>query len=419
MTRSPFAVLGRDGKLLFATRMARVFAYGAVSVILVLYLVALGFDGFRVGLLLTLTLVGDAAISLWLTTQADRIGRRRVLVAGSALMLGAGLAFALSADFWVLLTAATIGVISVTGGEVGPFRAVEQAALSHVVPDGERTRIFGWYALAGSFAGAVGALTAGLLVTGLEEAGASTLDSYRGVIVVYALVGAALAIGFAMVSPEVEIPAEARSAVVGRLGLHRSRGIVLRLSALFSLDAFGGALISQSLVAYWFTQRFGAQPALLGGIFFVSNILAGLSALVATRLANRIGLVRTMVFTHLPSNVLLILMPLMPTMPLAALALFLRFSMSSMDVPTRQSYIVAVVDPDERSAANGVTGIARSVSSAPAPLISTPLIAIPELASLPFFVGGALKIAYDLLLYRMFVGLPPPEERDRVRRPAA
>jgi Arabinose efflux permease len=412
MTGSPLAVLNRDGWLLFATRMARTFGYGAVSVILVLYLVELGFDGVRVGVLLTLTLVGDAAISLWLTTRADRIGRRRVLVAGSLLMLGAGLAFALSGDFWVLLAAATIGVISVSGGEVGPFRAVEQAALSHVLPDRERTRIFGWYALVGSFAAAVGALSAGLLVTALEAIGASTLDAYRGVVVVYAIVGVALAIGFAMISPAVEVPAAARTTTVGRLGLHRSRGTVLRLSALFSLDSFGGALISQSLVAYWFTQRFGAEPALLGGIFFVSNILAGLSALVASRLSARIGLVRTMVFTHLPANVLLILMPLMPTMPLAALALFARFSMNSMDIPARQSYVVAVVDPDERSAANGVTGIARTISSAPAPLISTPLIAIPELASLPFFVGGALKIAYDLLLYRMFVGLKPPEERD-------
>jgi MFS family permease len=412
VTGSPFAVLGRDGRLLFATRMARLFGYGAVSVILVLYLVALGFDGVRVGLLLTLTLVGDAAISLWLTTRADAIGRRRVLLAGSALMLGAGVAFALSGDFWVLLIAATIGVISVSGGEVGPFLAVEQASLSHILPDRERTRIFAWYALAGSVAGALGALSAGLLVTALEAAGRTTLDAYRGVVVVYALVGVALAVAFAFLSSAVEVAAESRSTTAGRLGLHRSRRTVLRLSGLIGLDSFGGALVSQSLVAYWFTQRFGAQPALLGGIFFVSNILAGLSALVAARIAARIGLVRTMVFTHLPANVILIIMPLMPTLPLAALALFARFSMNSMDIPARQSYVMAVVDPDERSAAAGVTGIARSISSAPAPLISTPLFAIPGLASLPFFVGGALKITYDLLLYRLFVKLRPPEERD-------
>jgi MFS family permease len=411
VTRSPFAVLNRDGRLLFATRMARTFGYGALSVILVLYLVALGFDGLRVGLLLTLTLVGDAAISLWLTTRADAIGRRRVLLAGSGLMLCAGAVFAVSGDFWVLLVAATVGVISVSGGEVGPFRAVEEASLSQILPDRERTRMFGWYALAGSFAGALGALAAGLLVTALEAAGASTLDAYRGVVVVYGLVGVALAITFTFVSPAVEVAAGSQSTIAGRLGLHRSRRNVLRLSGLFGLDSFGGALVSQSLVAYWFTQRFGAEPALLGGIFFVSNILAGISALVAARLAARFGLVRTMVFTHLPANVLLILIPLMPTMPLAALVLFARFSMNSMDIPARQSYVVAVVDPNERSAAAGVTGIARTISSAPAPLISTPLIAIPELAGLPFLVGGILKITYDVLLYRLFVGAKPPEER--------
>lgn len=410
MRFAALAVLSHDGQILVATRMARTFAYGAVSVILVLYLVALGFDGAGVGLLLTLTLVGDAAISLWLTTRADAIGRRRVLMAGSALMLGAGLLFALSGDFWVLLIAATIGVISVTGGEVGPFRAIEEASLSQVLSDRERTRIFAWYALAGSFAGAFGALFAGLLVSGLQGMGASKIDSYRAVIVAYALVGAAVALAFGLLSAAVEVPEASRSTIAGRLGLHRSCGTVLRLSALFSLDSFGGALVSQSLVAFWLTERFGAQPVLLGGIFFVSNGLAGLSALVAARLGARFGLVRTMVFTHLPANLVLLVIPLMPTLPLAALAMFVRFSMNSMDIPARQSYVVAVVDPDERSAAGGVTGIARTISSAPAPLISTPLMAIPELASLPFFAAGTLKIAYDLLLYRLFVALRPPEE---------
>ena len=225
---------------------------------------------------------------------------------------------------------------------------------------------------------------------------------------VYALVGVALAIAFGF--------AVAGSGGRSRLTSHR-RGsprspslpsTVLRLSGLFGLDSFGGALVSQSLVAYWFTPRFGAPPELLGVIFLVANVLAGLSALIAAPIAAWIGLIRTMVLTHVPSNVLLIAIPLMPSLPLAAIVLFARFSISQMDIPARQSYIVAIVDPDERSAAAGVTGIARTISSAPAPLISTPLIAIPELASLPFFVGGVLKISYDLLLYRLFVGAPPP-----------
>ncbi len=412
MRSGPFTVLGRDGRLLVATRMARMFGYGFLSVILVLYLAALGFDGFQIGLILTLTLVGDAAISLWLTTQADGIGRRRVLRIGAVLMVGAGVVFALSTNFWVLTVAATIGVISVSGGEVGPFLAVEQASLSHILPDRERTRIFGWYSLAGSFAAAMGSLSCGLLVTGLQRAGASTLDAYRGVIVGYALVGVGLALAFGFVSSRIEVEAASRSTIAGRLGLHRSRRTVFRLSGLIGLDSFGGALVSQSLVAYWFTLRWGVEPGALGVIFFVGNILAGLSALVAARLAVRIGLIKTMVYTHLPSNGLLILVPLMPTLPLATFVTFLRFGLSQMDVPARQSYIVAVVDPNERSAAAGVTGIARSIAAAPAPLISTPLIEIPALASLPFIIGGGLKITYDLLLYRLFLALRPPEERD-------
>jgi MFS family permease len=407
------AVLGRDGRVLLATRVLRTFGYGFLSVVLVLYLSALGLDDAHIGLVLTLTLIGDAVISLLLTTRADVIGRRRVLQVGSLLVAGAGAAFIATGDFWVLVIAATIGVISVNGGEAGPFLAVEQAALSHIVPDSERTRIFGWYSLSGSFAAAAGALAAGLIVSGLRGAGFSILDSYRAVVLGYAVIGVLLAIGFGLLSPAIELERASRSAITGRLGLHRSRDTVLRLSGLIGIDAFGGALVSQSLVAYWFSLRFGAQPALLGAIFFVANVLAGLSALVAARLAARFGLIRTMVFTHLPSNVLLILLPLMPTLPLAALILFARFSLSQMDVPARQSYIVAVVDQNERSAAAGVTGIARSVGSAPAPLIAAPLIGIPGLSSIPFFVGGGLKIVYDLLLYRLFVGRRPPEEDPR------
>jgi MFS family permease len=410
MASRPFAVLTRDGRLLFATRIARTFGYGFLSIVLVLYLAALGLDDAHVGLILTLTLLGDAALSLLLTTRADAFGRRRVLRVGAVLMIGAGVAFALSSDFWVLLIAATIGVISVSGGETGPFRAVEEASLSHLLPDRERTRIFGWYSLAGSFAAAVGALAAGLLVGGVQALGASTLDGYRVVVVGYAAVGVGLFLAFAFLTPAIEVAPGSRSPRAGRFGLHRSRGTVARLSALMGLDSFGSALAAQSLVAYWFTLRFGAAPELLGAIFFVTNILAGLSALVAARLAARIGLVPTMVFTHLPSNLMLVVLPFMPNLPLAALVLFVVNSLNRMDVPARQSYLVAVVDPDERSAAGGVTSIARSLGQAPAPAIAVPLLGIAAFASVPFVVAGTVKIAYDLLLWRGFRHLRPPEE---------
>jgi len=387
------------------------FGYGLLSVVLVLYLVALGVDGVMVGLILTLTLLGDAAISLWLTTHADRLGRRRILAAGAGLMLLAGIVFAIAHDPWILLLAATIGVISPSGNEVGPFLAVEQASLSQTLPDRDRTRVFGWYNLAGSLATASGALAAGFIAQFLQGGGAAEIDSYRAIVIVYAFIGIVLAALFWQLSPAVEVPVAERTSVATRLGLHRSRGIVLRLAALFSLDAFAGGFVMQSLIAYWFQQRFGADPAVLGAIFFGANILAGFSALAAARLAARIGLINTMVFTHLPSNVLLILVPLMPTLPLAVGVLLARFAISQMDVPTRQSYTIAVVEPDERSAAAGVTGIARSLGAAISPSLATPLLQTVPLAGLPFVIGGGLKIVYDLLVLRAFSAVRPPEER--------
>ncbi|HQT95464.1 MAG TPA: MFS transporter [Thermoanaerobaculaceae bacterium] len=402
--------LGRDGHRLFATRVVRLFAYGFLSVVLVLYLVEAGLSEARIGLLLTLTLLGDTAVSLWLTTTADRFGRKRTLIAGAGLMLLAGVVFALTGNFLLLLVAATVGVISPSGNEVGPFLAVEQAALTQVVPGRDRTRTFAWYGLVGSFATAAGSLAGGAASQALQGAGASPLASYRAVVAGYAAFGGVLAALFAGLSRGVEAPAGESAGLAKRFGLHRSRGVVARLAGLFSLDAFAGGFVVQSLVAYWFHRRFGVEPAALGGIFFGANLLAGMSALVAVRVARRIGLVNTMVVTHLPSNVLLLLVPLMPTLPLAIAVLFLRFSISQMDVPTRQSYTMAVVSPDERSAAAGVTGVARTTGAALSPVIAGPLFASPALMGVPFFLAGGLKIVYDLVLWRSFRALKPPEE---------
>ena len=389
------------------------FGYGFLSVVLVLYLTALGYSGGEVGVMLALTLLGDAALSLWLTTHADRIGRRRVLIAGALLMFAAGLAFVATPVYAVLVLAATVGVISPSGNEVGPFLAVEQASLAELVGSKRRTHVFARYQLTGSLATAGGALAAGLVTQVAIGRGASTEDAYRIVIVGYALVGIALAILFSRVSPGVEVPpAQVHDETVRtRLGLHRSQGVVLRLSALFALDAFAGGFVIQGFVAYWFTNQWGLDPALLGTLLFGANVLAGFSALVAAPLAARFGLVNTMVFTHLPSNILLILVPLMPTLPLAALMLLVRFSISQMDVPTRQSYTIAIVDPDERSAAAGVTGIARSLGVSVSPLIAAPLVVSASFAGAPFVIGGSLKILYDVLLYRRFQALKAPEER--------
>ena len=408
--------LSGDAWLLFATRFVRLFAYGAVSVVLVFYLVGLGFSESQTGLLLTATLVGDTLVSLFLTTRADRIGRRTMLIAGAALMAAAGLVFAYTSAVWPLVLAGTIGVISPSGGEVGPFLAIEQAALSHLVSDRNRTTVFAWYTLIGAVSTALGALVGGAVAEGLQrDAAMGAVASYRAVLVGYAAAGVVLALMFTRLSNAAEAAnrgerAALRATMAGLSGLEHSRGVVLKLSGLFALDSFGGGFVIQSFAAYWFHLRFGLNPQTLGAVFFAANVLAGISALLASRLAARIGLLNTMVATHLPSNVLLILVPLMPTLPLAVLLLLIRFSISQMDVPTRQSYVMAVVRPEERSAAAGITGVARTLGAAISPFFAGMLFARPALISVPFFLAGTLKIAYDLLLYREFRAVRPPEE---------
>jgi len=380
-------------------------------VVLVFYLTGLGLSEAQTGLLFTLTLVGDTLVSLLLTTSADRFGRRRTLVVGSLLMAGAGIAFACTSNFLFLVIAGTIGVISPSGNEVGPFLSIEQAALSHVVSGKSRTTAFAWYTLTGSFATAAGSLCGGLLPGLLQRSGTAPSASYRSVVILYACFGVLLALVFSRLSSATEVdPAESSAGGIIRFGMQHSRSVILKLSCLFSLDAFGGGFVVQSFVAYWFYLRFGVNPAELGAIFFGANVCAGISALLASRLANRFGLVRTMVFTHLPSNILLILVPLMPTQALAIAVLLVRFSISQMDVPTRQSYVMAAVRPEERSAAAGITGVARTVGASIAPWLVGIMFGRPSLISLPFYFAGVLKIVYDLLLYREFVAVRPPEE---------
>ena len=400
----------KDIFLLFTTRTIRLLCYGFLSVVLALYLIEVGLSEKTVGLIFTLTLAGDAGISLWLTTSADRFGRQRTLIAGALLMVGAGLVFIFTRNPIALAIAAIIGVISPSGNEIGPFLSVEQAALTQLLPGEKRTQTFAWYALAGSLATATGALCGGWLAQGLQENGFSAFNSYRIVLAGYALGGLILIGLFLFLSKAVEITTVDKAGPQLFLGLHRSRSVVMRLSGLFAMDAFAGALIVQSLLAYWFHVKYGVDTGVLGSIFFGANILAGLSALFAARIARRFGLINTMVFTHIPSNIFLILVPLMPNLPLAIGMLLARFSISQMDVPTRQSYTMAVVAPDERSAASGVTTIARSVGAALSPSLAGLLMSVPALFSAPFFLAGGLKLGYDFLLFKSFRGLKPPEE---------
>ncbi|MEP7289923.1 MAG: MFS transporter [Chloroflexota bacterium] len=405
--------LSPDGRLLFATRMVRMFAYGLIAVVLGLYLIQVGLTDTQVGLVISLTLLGDAAVSLPITIIADRFGRRRMLIIGSCLMIFAGVVFALTSDITLLTIAAIIGTISPSGNEVGPFLAVEQAALPQTTTDKQRTQVFAWYSLIGSVMTGLGSLFGGLIAQALQNAGQTPLNSYRAVIIGYAVIGGILAILFTRLSPAIEIQtAQGPVTLQSLFGLKRSRSVVTKLSLLFMIDAFAGGLIVQSLVAVWFNRRFGVDVAVIGLIYLGANFFAGLSALAAARVAARYGLVNTMVFTHVPSNLLLILIPLMPTLPLAILVLLARFSISQMDVPTRQSYTVAVVDPEERSAANGVTSLARTTAAALSPGVTGAMFSAGGLwLSAPFLLAGGLKLVYDYLLYRSFNTIKPPEEQ--------
>jgi MFS family permease len=407
--------LSPDGWLLFATCWARNLAYGFLSVILGLYLAALGLDTGAIGLIFTATLAGGAAMTLFLTAVADRIGRRRVLAGGAALMAVGGVAFALTDQPILLVVAAVLGTMTPSGKDVGPFFAVEQAMLPQTTDGTRRTELFAVYNMVNYFATAAGALAAGLP----SLIGMLAIDGYRVLLWGYAAIGLLLLALVARLSPAVEAawtppPPPGRRGGMPRLGvgLHRSRGVVTKLGVLFALDSFAGGFVVQGLVALWFHLRFGVDVGTLGAIFFATNLLAGLSFLAAPPLARRFGLLNTMVFTHLPSQLLLLLMPFMPTVDLAVGLLLARFLLSQLDVPTRQSYTMAIVEPSERAAAGGVLAVTRNTASALAPAFAGATLAHPALG-LPFLVAGGLKIIYDLAIFSVFRRVKPPEEVNR------
>jgi MFS family permease len=394
-----------DIKILFLTRGVRTFAYGSLAVIIALFLAARGFDDKGIGLLFTLTLVGDAVLSLGVSSIADRVGRKRLLVLSCALVVMAGLVFALTTSSVLLVLAAIIGTISPSGAEVGPFLSLEQAAIAQEVSSEDRTKVFAWYQVTGSLSNAFGALAVGWFAKSLQISGSTNLESYRAIILVYAALGVVLAVLFSRLTPKIEAPK--RTGPQKTVGLHRSRVAVVRLSSLFALDSFGSGLVVQSLIAYWLHRRFNADVGALGGIFFFVNIFSGVSALASVRVAKRFGLINTMVWSHIPANILLILFPLMPTLETSVAILLARFLTSQMDVPARMSYTMAIVDADERSAASGFSNNAKLIGSSFGPLIS----GLIGLNAIPFILGGTLKIIYDLSLYRLFIAVKPPEEK--------
>jgi MFS family permease len=385
---------------LVAARALRGFADGFTSVFLAAYLSALGFSPFQIGALATATLLGSAALTLAVGLLAHRLPPRFVLLGASALMLATGAGFAGLSEFWPLLLLAFAGTLNPSSGDVSVFLPTEQALLAESVSDRHRTAIFARYNVAGALLGALGALASGLPELAARRFGLELSDALRAGFWLYG----ALALPIALLYWTA--PRGALAAGSPARPLARSRRIVLQLTALFSLDSFGGGFAVQTLLALWLFQRFDLSLQAAGSFFFAAALLAGFSQLVSARLADRIGLVRTMVYTHLPANVFLMLAALMPDAPLALTCLLLRAALSQMDVPARQSLVMAVVPVEERAAAASVTNVPRSLATALAPLLAGALLSRSSFGW-PLLVGGALKIAYDLLLLARFRTLGP------------
>jgi MFS family permease len=400
--------------VLLAARATRAFGDGFVSILLPVYLIGLGYGAVAVGTLSTATLLGSAVLTLLVGLHAIRFGRKGLLLAASLLMAATGLAFATVQSFWPLLVVAFVGTLNPSSGDVSVFLPLEQSLLPQTATPAARTALFARYSLAGSLAAAVGALCAGLPAW---LAAQTPLESLPAIQLFFALYGALGLIAFALYRRLPAPPAEQQT-LMHAAPLRESRRTVFTLSALFSLDAFGGGLVVQSLLALWLFQRFDLSLEVAGTIFFWTGLLAAASYLLAVPLAARFGLINTMVFTHLPSNVFLALVPFMPTLPLAMALLLMRSALSQMDVPTRGSYVMAVVPPEERAAAASITSVPRSLASALGPLPAGLLLAVSPFGW-PLVIAGVLKGTYDLLLLAMFSRVRPPEERDaRSRRGA-
>jgi MFS family permease len=394
-----------DARWLIAGRGLRAFGDGLVSVLLPAYLFDRGFDVVTVGILSTITLLGSAAGTLGVGAVANRVGHRALLLASCALMAGTGVGFATLEGFWPLALVAFVGTLNPSAGDVSLFLPLEQSLLTRTVGPQGRTALFARYSLVGTLAGALGTLSAGLPAW---LAGTLALPP-RGALEAAFLVHAALG-GLALLcyrrlaDRRPDLTPGPRAAPLGP-----SRGIVIRLAALFSLDALGGGFFVQSLLVVWLHQRFGASISAIGTILFLSNALAAVSFLAAVPLSRRFGLVNTMVFTHLPSNLLLMGVPFAPTLGVAVGLLCARAALSQMDVPTRTSYVMAVVAPEARAAAASVTAVPRSLAAAASPMLAGYLLTLSSFGW-PLFVGGLLKAVYDVLLLLNFRSVRPPEE---------
>ena len=421
-----FNWLERDGRLLLAAKMVRMFAYGFLSVILAIYLKLIGFDDFLIGLILTTTLLNSVIFTLVASFYADKIGRRKFLLLYAALMSVSGFIFTISENYFALIIAAFIGTINITGAESGAFLTIEQAILPQTLKNvRKRNTVFAIYNMAGTLAMAAGVLLSGLpsvLQQHLQyfDIVLNQIGSIKLLFALYSVLGIVLLGIYLLLSQKIEVrdnleKQKDESTQLTKISslTPKSRSIVMKLSCLFAIDSFAGGFMIQSIVSFWFFTRFGADLTTLSYIFSVSGVLTAFSFMAAAKIADRIGLINTMVFTHIPANILIIAVAFAPTLPIAVALYLLRMALSQMDVPTRQSYIVAVVREDERTISAGITNISRNVTQAISPSLIGVLINSLSLAA-PFIIGGALKVVYDVALYLNFRNVKPPEEKEEL-----
>ena len=395
-----------DIRRLLWVRGLRGFGDGFVSLLLPLYLIMLGLTPFQVGVIATATLLGSGLLTLAVGLHAYRFRYRTLLLAATALMTATGLGFAVVGEFWPLLIIAVVGTLNPSSGDVSVFLPLEQAVLARVVTDRRRTAMFARYSLVGALAGAAGALFAAVPELAAKALPVDPKVALQAMFVLFALLGLVSGLVYRGLPPRLAVETGAQPAP-----LRHSRRIVYTLAALFSLDAFGGGFIVQSMLALWLFQKFELSIAVAGTIFFWTGVLTAFSYLVAVRIAHRIGLVNTMVFTHLPSSLMLLLVPFVPDLAWVVVLLLARSALSQMDVPTRGSYVMAVVPPGERAAAASITSVPRSLASAVSPLLAGYLLGVSTFGW-PLVIAGGLKIVYDLLLLATFRKVRPPEEAE-------
>ena len=419
----PFRWLLKDGKLLLVARVLRTFAYGFLSVILAIYLKLIGFNDLYIGLILSATLINSVVFTLIASFYADRLGRRKVLIVYSALMSISGLVFFATSNYIALIISAFIGTINVTGTETGAFLSIEQAMLPQTINDPKkRNTIYALYNMAGTFAMSAGVLLSGLPQVFVQQYGLNQIESIKPLFVLYSIIGLGVLGIYLLISNSVEVNRNNNnnnsnnnitniSKPLRQTLSPKSKEIVGKLSGLFAIDSFAGGFVIQSIVSFWFFSKFGVELTTLSYIFSIAGVLTAFSFLIAAKIADKIGLINTMVFTHIPSNILLILVAFAPTLPLAIAFYLARMALSQMDVPTRQSYIIAVVREEERTAAAGITNTSRNVAQAVSPSLAGYILQSLSFLSAPFILGGVLKIVYDIALYFNFKNIKPSDEK--------